>query len=397
MANGKSIAVGSRADVSSSARNVAGRLNTLGLTERELVQLLDELDAKDTRPPSTKRKFVRRRFRQVQVPMHLTHPGGHTTAINVVTRNLSRSGISVLHSSYLHAGTPCSVELPTLSGTTITAAGSIARCVHVFRNVHEIGVKLDAPLDTQLMMDSGLFSDWYALEQVNPGDLAGTLLYVDDAVGDRRLIRHYLRDTNLSITTAETGEEGLERSQAGFDLIIVDFHLNSMNAGELIQQMQEAGVKAPMIVVTADTEAASTVRSIRSCAQAFLSKPIEPSLLLRAIAQYLQLGDKGTARLLFTSTLAPDHPNAPLIDSFVDDLHKLAADVTAAIEKDDFRTCWLKAAEVKGIAPAIGFDGIGQIAERAMQALTASTSVKDSTPELRKLINACRRACRAPS
>src|SRR3989337_1747869 len=72
---------------------------------------------------AVKREFVRWPFRLTTARLRVVNPGAPTEqAFKVACRNISCSGISLLHSAYVHVGSPCTIELehPRRGGTQIT-------------------------------------------------------------------------------------------------------------------------------------------------------------------------------------------------------------------------------------------------------------------------------------
>src|SRR5262252_1894950 len=115
----------------------AGR-NTLGMDLRELSAILDSYDTTEARAGQSNRDFVRWPFRHDSVRVMIVQ-GGKVVPIVMACRNISRGGISLLHSAYMHPGTKCVVMLPFPEhGETPTKAW-VARCTHRSGVIHEIG------------------------------------------------------------------------------------------------------------------------------------------------------------------------------------------------------------------------------------------------------------------
>ena len=58
-------------------------------------------------------------------------------------RNLSQRGIGLLHRSYVHLGTTCSVLLPHPRKGEQEYRGTVVRCLHLSGMVHEIGIRFN--------------------------------------------------------------------------------------------------------------------------------------------------------------------------------------------------------------------------------------------------------------
>ncbi|WP_348234565.1 hypothetical protein, partial [Salmonella enterica] len=68
--------------------------------------LLDRLDVDEQGTKSRKRVHARWPFRKLNLQLDIQHPGGTATSLRVASRNLSRSGIGLLHSAFVHAKSP---------------------------------------------------------------------------------------------------------------------------------------------------------------------------------------------------------------------------------------------------------------------------------------------------
>ena len=367
------------------------RANTLGISARELASILDELDEQGNSAGAKRhRDFVRWTFRQVSIPIELNQPDGSRVSVKVACRNLSRGGMSILHNSYWHSGTRCTVLLPHNSGRKVPVVGFVTRCRHVRGMIHEVGIRFEEPIDTNEYVDLDPFSDRFSLERVKPEDLSGCVLQIDDSPMDQRLVRHYLRQTQLRIRTADTAEEGLEKARETIDdLILCDYHLADMNGVEVIEHLREEGVNTPVIMVTSDTNSLTKERMSQVQADAFLAKPIKADVLLRAIAEFLVI-NKETDQ--FVCSLPKDDPNITLAEEYIDQLHDYANRLEKLITTEDAMAARSICLQIKGTCPTLGFEGIGTLAEEAEISLAASMSVSESLKQLRPLVAACQRA-----
>lgn len=131
------------------------------------------------------------------------------------------------------------------------------------------------------------------------------LLVIDDQASARFLLEGIVSKAGHSVTTAATGEDGLDEMElaaaAGnaFDVILLDLHLPDQpgaNVIRLINYMQ-VGKRTPLIVITADRSDAALAACRDAGVAAFLSKPIKSGQLLDAIAfaASLRPGGQSTA------------------------------------------------------------------------------------------------------
>lgn len=130
----------------------AGRSNTLGLSRLALEEVHASLDAADARVErDDARAYARVPVRGGPIGVCLVHPGGTTAELQMVGRNLSRGGISLLHSGFVHAGTRCIVRLPLAADHVAAFHGEVVRCSHRGGQLHEIGVKFARPLEQDVV------------------------------------------------------------------------------------------------------------------------------------------------------------------------------------------------------------------------------------------------------
>lgn len=365
-----------------------GRTNTLGLQQRELDALLDDLDKNLPEEAKRRRQFVRRPFRRSTIRMFIFPVGGPRLEIKVACRNISAGGMSVLHSAYLHLGTKVSVFLPHLALGEVEQTGHLCRGCHVSGMIHELGVKFDKPIKVSEFVRQNPFEDTFSLENVEPEQLKGTLVYVEDSPLDQRIVKHFLNHTHLRLRVAQTPEEGLKLIYEGCDLVLTDYDMPAMTGVQLVERIRSEGIDIPVIMATSDTSVVVRDPSLSTRVNAFLTKPLQQQVLLRALAEFM-IASSVTSSLV--STLSRDHSNFSLVAGFVEHAHISAKRLDEAIARNDAATCRSVVLQIKGVAPTVGFESLGRLADEASRAITASMSVQESIRQLRALIAACER------
>jgi CheY-like chemotaxis protein len=370
------------------------RPNSVNMGGVDLERLLAELDGPpgSENPAAKNRDFVRWQFRVDGVRLRVEQSGGggasSSAVVRVACRNLSRGGISILHGAYIHPGSAVTIFLINRNRVPTPIPGSIVRCRHVRGMVHEIGIKFTLPIDTREFVKRDPFSDCFSLEHVQPADLAGTVVAIDDSPMDLKLIQHYLRETQLRVRPASGKDEALALIAQGCDLVLCDYDLGEATLVDVVAEMRARGVSTPVIAVTADTSVQTRDRLIAAEASALLSKPMSQDLLLRALAEFLVVGSRAEA---LRSTLAGDDPNAVLVEAFVQQARQFGKRLTECIQRDDTATARSICLQIRGSAPMLGFAGLGKLADAAANAVASSQSIPDSVVPLRSLIAACER------
>lgn len=360
--------------------------NTINQDDNSLRKLLDSLDSKSAGEKPPNREYVRWPFRVAAVETHIMHEGASTSCVYMACRNLSAGGISLLHRAFLHTGTKVQLKLPKVNGDYGIVYGSIARCRHVQGTIHELGVKFETSIQARDYLKIDPFADGFSLERVNPEELKGNILYIEDSAMDQSLIRHYLRETQIRLQFAGTKDEACLKASEGPDLILCDYNLENEDCGaELVLRLRGIGVSAPIIMLTADTSVATREKLIRAQADAFIAKPLTKSTLFRAIAEFM-IADTANS---VGCTLPPDHPNRGLIGTFVAQVKDYASVLDGTIATNDVVKCRNICLQIAGTAPVMGFEKLGLTAIKAEQAVIASMNVVESTVVVKTLINAC--------
>jgi hypothetical protein len=269
----------------------AGRINTIGLSDRDLEEMLERMDSLENQgDPSARRTFARWPFRQASVVVRLSHPGGSEVDLRLACRNLSQGGVSLLHSGYVHPGTPCTVMLPRLVSTGAEIKGEVTRCIHRRGTLHEVGVRFAQMINIHLYIDATRAVNFHVLEHVRPDAVSGRLLLVEDCPLNTKIVKHYLRETRLSINSVSTATEGINAVAEGYDIILTDWSLPDMSGVKMLTSIRESGIQSPAIFITADPTSAMKDGLAELPNVSVLAKPLTQEQVLRAVAEKVMNG-----------------------------------------------------------------------------------------------------------
>jgi two-component system, chemotaxis family, chemotaxis protein CheY len=368
------------------------RINSIGLSAAELDHLINHLDGDGAEYEKSRRKAARLPYRKPTISMSIAQPGGGNTTVQMASRNLSKGGISLLHASYLHVGTHCVVTLKHRQRGDVQIKGTISRCRHVVKNIHEIGMRFDVAIDVLDYIVADALSNAFMNESVDPATLEGAVLLVSEQPLDEVLTRVALEGSRITLRWARSIKEAMDYLNQPTDLVLCDYDLGEQCATDLLADMMAHDLVIPMMVMSAD--GSTPVReAIRSAgASAFLTKPIEKPLLLRAIAEYILSESHVDAnrRPLFTSLL-PDSPVYAMVTDFVAETGKTAKELTTAVSDGDVPGLIRRATKLSATARAVGFAPLSSIADQAVRSVNASMCLDDSKSTIDALIHACRR------
>lgn len=367
--------------------------NTVRLSQRELERLLEQFEQSQGTTGSPDREFVRWNYRIEAVQIVIEQSSGHKVTLPVATRNISRGGISILHSSYMHTKTPCEVVLTTPSGTQQTIAGRVMRCIHIQGRVHEIGIKFNEQISTKDLLGLDPLNEAYSLERVEPARLFGSVLIVTPSDLDRDLLLTYLEDTSLAINAADSIENAVTRAARGCDLVVADYHIGTDTAPALIKALSAAGADMPVVVLTSDKSPEILADIRKAGAAGMLTKPTTRPRLLQALGEFLHAdGDGGPLYSQLTSTDAA----FPLVNKFLTDVPRMALNLEKALRDDDIAPCIDIVRNLAGTAFPLGFPTISALSIAA-EAKLAGGDLKSASHEIRALIVACRRIKAKPA
>ncbi len=102
------------------------------------------------------------------------------------------------------------------------------------------------------------------------------------------------------VATVADGEKAIQRGrEEGWDLIILDLMLPRKDGFEVCQQLRMAGVRTPIIMLTARTHEAEKVLGLELGADDYVTKPFSPRELrarIQAVLRRVAEDSRGTCR-----------------------------------------------------------------------------------------------------
>jgi len=111
---------------------------------------------------------------------------------------------------------------------------------------------------------------------------------IDDDPQVRASIQGLLKSVGLRSECFETAEQFLNREHPdGPSCLIVDVSLPGISGLDFQQQLKKAGLRIPIVFITAHGDIPTTVKAMRSGALEFLTKPFDDQNLLDAVRQAL--------------------------------------------------------------------------------------------------------------
>jgi PAS domain S-box-containing protein len=114
-----------------------------------------------------------------------------------------------------------------------------------------------------------------------PHDCHYRILLAEDGPDNQRLISLVLRKAGAEVSLAENGQIALDLAMeaqgkgAPFDIVLMDMQMPVMDGYEATRRLQEAGLSAPIVALTAHAMPEDRQRCIEVGCREYLSKPID--------------------------------------------------------------------------------------------------------------------------
>ena len=134
---------------------------------------------------------------------------------------------------------------------------------------------------------------------VPPARLAGRVLVADDEPDVVRVVRYFLEEAGAKTATAEDGEQAIRLVQAAqgtdeaFGAIVMDMQMPNLSGYEATRRLRALDIDVPVIAVTAAAMTGERERCLAAGCTAYLTKPVDASSLIRAVAEHLP-ADRGS-------------------------------------------------------------------------------------------------------
>ena len=121
--------------------------------------------------------------------------------------------------------------------------------------------------------------------------LKGHILVVDDNEGNREMLARRLSNLGHAVTTAEDGQQALDRLRDGqYDLLLLDIIMPVMTGIDVLKVLKaDPELRSlPVIVISGLDETSGIVHCIELGAEEYLSKPFNPVLLQARVGACLE-------------------------------------------------------------------------------------------------------------
>ncbi len=120
--------------------------------------------------------------------------------------------------------------------------------------------------------------------------MSKSILIVDDSVSIRQMVEMTLKSANYQVTTAQDGQDALEKCKGGsFDFVLTDQNMPRMDGLSLVKSLRGLANFRSTPIVMLTTEAGDDMKAKGKAAGAtgWMVKPFDPNKLLDVMKRVL--------------------------------------------------------------------------------------------------------------
>lgn len=133
-----------------------------------------------------------------------------------------------------------------------------------------------------------------------------TILIVEDDLTFSTMLKTWLTKKGFQIETASSIATARKRiSESDFDLILSDLRLPDDDGFNLLCWKKEMNIDTPLIIMTSYADIQNAVQAMKEGACDYISKPVQPELLLTKINESIKSGSARTAKAVPSAEPAP--------------------------------------------------------------------------------------------
>jgi CheY-like chemotaxis protein len=355
------------------------------LTPLQYDALLTRIDQAETAKTWRNRRTSQRLpYRALSMLLTVRHGDGERGEFHAAARDLGSSGMSFLHSGFLHSGTNCVIELPRLDGRLVSMGGQVTWCRHIMGPHHIVGMRFDRRIKPREFIKSEAET-----AGVDPAALSGSLLLIDEQELDRALVVNCLRDTRLVIEEVADCRQALAKlAKQKFDLVLCE--LGATPDQDPPAALRKVGYAGPIIVATAEPDPARLTAARQAGANSILAKPYAPGELIDEISTAIGCGGARSEDPIVSQ--AQNRPGmAPLIKKYLKAASENAKHINEARQAKNFQAVRGCCKVLKGSSGGMGFPQVSRAARDVMDAMDAANSLEACTKQIDELLALCRR------
>ena len=143
------------------------------------------------------------------------------------------------------------------------------------------------------------------IEQI--ADKMKKALIVEDEKHIVELLSIHLKDLNLDVDTSNNGKDGLDLALTNdYSVILLDIMMPEKDGIEVCRELRGAGIKTPVLMLTAKSEEFDKVLGLEIGADDYLTKPFSVRELIARVKALLRRYDSYQESKLFSAIITVD-------------------------------------------------------------------------------------------
>lgn len=124
------------------------------------------------------------------------------------------------------------------------------------------------------------------------------ILLIDDDEGLNHFLTRFFNRKGYEVTACLSGQEAINKIRdKNFDLILLDYKMPGLNGLDTLQEIKNAQIKTPVIIMTAYGNTDTAITAMKRGAYDYLSKPFERKELSRIVSEALELNRRMKERV----------------------------------------------------------------------------------------------------
>lgn len=222
-------------------------------------------------------------------------------------------------------------------------------------------------------------------------ELAGKVLLAEDTKDNQLLVRAFLKDTNVELTTVDDGQQAIHAAVQGqFDLVLMDIQMPVMNGIQATRLLRDKGWTGPILALTANVLPEDCEHYRQEGFDDVIGKPLSRSTLLEKLSPYLvQLQTDGHGEI-YSALLGEGPEFRPAIEHFVQQAQTECEQLTTFLHAQNWSELQQQLHRLKGCGGGVGFPLVTELAR------DAETHIKegdyaDVTQDIDKLVAVLKR------
>lgn len=378
----------------------------LRINPQEQERIVQELQQAGLKVPAE----IKNRRQHPRLPMpptlvvkfEVSQPGGTVQRFIVRGRNISNSGMSVLHGGFLHARTNCHIEIYNGQTPLVRIPAEVMHCRYVRSTAHEIGLRFGQLIDAEAILNcddppAQPAGPGSTIEDAAPPPLAGHVLHIDPNELDRSFVNARMTQMGLTFTSAGSSMEAVElASERQFDLVLCGNEITPDPPLYVVRRIRKGGLMMPILVMGQTIPKAQASELIDAGVHACISKPLNPEEFSKLLRKLLPEAKKSTKPHPQLSQHWDELPLRPLIIDYLNDLPKSIDTLQKTLKDLAADQGTVHAQRFASTASLHGFAKISEIATELATILTLqpppAEMIRDQIAELHEVVEGCRAA-----